>query len=125
MSLHALRNIDLVHINENGTVEIIDLADFYFEYPHTWQYKLYKTFDENVASILGVLYQNSKMPYSFTKRFENYLTDRQSLYNEVASKYLPLVTAISNSDFSELKKRHMLIEIDLELNRIYPYNGNN
>lgn len=123
MSTHTLRNIDIVHINENGTVDILDLADSYFEYPHTWQYKLYNTFEENVLSMLSILYQENSLPYSFTKRFKDYLDERQSLYSEVVAKYLPIVSAICNSDFSEYLKKSMLNEIDFELNRLYPYRG--
>ena len=113
--------IELFDINENGTIEIFDTPALFKEYPFTFQYKLYLPFSENEKSILEMLFFNAPVIYEFSPKLLEYFKNRKALYEEVSAKYLPIIKAIEDSDFSKATKRELIQKIDLELNRIYPY----
>ena len=55
MARNLRSRIDMPYVNEDGTIEVID-TDFISDYPFTWQYKLYETFEENMKRLHSVLY---------------------------------------------------------------------
>lgn len=120
MSNNLVKRINLVAINDNGTIKIID-TDSWYEYPFDFQYKLYLSLNENLDLILSLLYDVSPTRYELSRELFRYLQDRAALFGEVSLKYLPLVNAINNSLLSSHTKTLLIEKIDLELNQIYPY----
>ena len=123
MTNNLVYRVDMIDVNEDGTIEIIDIPGFSREYPFTFQYKLYLTFEENEERIRQLLFYNSAIKFDYTPRFLKYLENRRLLYEKVSRKYLPLVCTIMHSDFSEFSKSKIIQRIELELNRLYPYKG--
>ena len=121
MTNNLVIRIELFAINKDGTIEIFDTPAFLREYPFTFQYKLYHSFHENEKSILEMLFLNATVLYEFSPKLIEYFKNRKSLYEEVSKKYLPIIKAIEDSDFSKTTKRELIQKIDLELNRLYPY----
>ncbi len=115
------RRIDMVYVNEDGTVEIIDSSDACSEYPFTWQYKLYYSFEENEKIFLSMLYHDPDSHYATSPRFQKFLENRKSLYDEARHLYFPMIYLIENSNLSTITKKAIINKIDLELNQKYPY----
>lgn len=113
--------LDMCAVNDDGSIEITDLPFLGREYPFNFRYKLYLPFEENENEILNTLYKVPPEKFVYTPRFERYLNNRKSLYDEVCKKYLPLIEAIQNVDFPKSTKDFFIENIDLELSRIYPY----
>lgn len=113
--------IDMIPINEDGTIEIFDRPFISGEYPFPFQYKLYLPFEENEKEILRILFGKRKVAFEYGPRLGKYLENRKALYEEARTKYLSMVSDIENSDFRPFTKMKLIREIDLELNRLYPY----
>ncbi len=116
--------IDMLHVNDDGTIELIDVANNWPEYPIRWRYKLYYDFNKNKNRLFESFHFNSNCEFKISKRFYIYLEDRAILFNEVYNNYQPMINSILNSDFSKEGKKAMIEIIDLELNKIYPYSNN-
>ena len=112
--------INLVHINDNGTIEVIDSFSW-TEFSFTFQYKLYLPFEENLKSIFQLLFSIPPEKYELSGRFKKYVENRINLYEKVSKEYLPLIDAINSSKMSFQAKKALIEKIDLELNRLYPY----
>lgn len=120
MSNNLVTRIDLVHVNEDGTIDIIDTPSWH-DYPFTFQYKLYLSFEENLANIFRILFENPPSNYEFTPRFQTYIENRKIVQSKITKEYLPIVNAISQSGMSIKAKQCLIHQIDLELNQLYPY----
>lgn len=113
--------IDMLPINDDGTIEIFDRPFISGEYPFPFQYKLYLPFEENEKEILRIIFGKRKAAFEYGPRLSKYLENRKALYEEVHEKYFTLVSGIEDSEFRPFTKMKLIREIDLELNRIYPY----
>ncbi len=113
--------IDMPNVNEDGTIDVIDLQSCLLDYPFNWQYKIYEPFQSNKDRLTNMLFGRSDVDVTFTKRFAHYLKSRENLYEEASKKYLNMVQSILESDFSTYDKEKLVREIDLLLNRLYPY----
>ena len=121
MAYISNRKIDFVNIDENGMLYVFDINDFVFEDPFPWRYKLYYPFEENEKSLLSILYDDITLEYKLSNRFKKYIENRKALYDEVSKKYLPMVNFILNSDFPQLTQKKLIEIIDINLNKLYPY----
>ena len=121
MTYISNRKIDFVSLEEDGTINVFDVSDWAFEYPFPWRYKLYYTFEENEKKLLSILYEDITLPYKFSLRMQKYLDNRKALYDEISTKYLPLVNLILKSDFSNIAKQNLINELDTALYKLYPY----
>lgn len=115
--------VDIFELNENGTIDVMTSTAFLNEYPLTFQYKLYLTFGENEKNFLKMIFGDISVQYSYSANLQKYFENRRALYDEVSRKYYPLVFQIMTSSFSERAKNDIIRTIDLELNRLYPYEG--
>ena len=104
--------IDMVPINEDGTIEIFDRPFLSGEYPFPFQYKLYLPFEENEKQILKILFGNKKVNFEYGPRLSKYLENRKALYEEAHEKYFTMVSDIENSDFRPFTKLKLIREID-------------
>ena len=115
--------IDMPYVNEDGTIEVID-TDFISDYPFTWQYKLYETFEENMKRLLSLLYSIYPEEYELTPRFQAYVNNRRVLFNQVQD-YRKIVEEIQCSKNYDFEKKAMIKNIDMVLNKLYPYKPEN
>lgn len=113
--------IDMPHVNSDGTIDVIDLQSCFCDYPFTWQYKIYDSFQSNQKRLLNMLFGRDTVEVAFTERFSHYLENRKLLYEEASQKYFNIVQSILNADFSSYSKKKLIQEIDLALNMLYPY----
>lgn len=121
MPNNLVTKIDMPHVNEDGTIEIIDIPSW-TEFSFTFQYKLYLPFEENLKAIFQRLFSIPPENYELSDRFSKYVENRKSLYEEVAKDYLPRINKITTSkNLSIQEKKELIKNIDLELNRLYPY----
>lgn len=120
MSNDFVTKIDLVRVNEDGTIEVID-SPSWTEYPFKFQYKLYLPFVENLKSIFQRLYSIPPEHFKLSNRFIKYVENREALYAEVSKEYLPIINEINQSSKTPEEKRHEIEKIDLKLNQLYPY----
>lgn len=120
MSNDSVIKIDMVHVNEDGTIEVIDMPSW-TEFPFTFQYKLYLTFEENLQTLFQLLFSIPPENYELSSRFHKYVENRKELYEEVSKEYLPIVSSITQSKMSPQTKRNLINELDLKLNQLYPY----
>ncbi len=117
--------IDMVYINDDGTVELIDITSGnWIEHSIRWRYKLYYDFSENQNRLFEAFNCNSVINFKASKRFHLYLEDRKLLFKEVSNNYLPMINSVLNSDLSEKGKKDIINLIDIELNKKYPYSNN-
>ena len=111
--------IDMPHVNEDGTIEVLD-TDFISDYSFTFQYKLYETVEENMRRLFNMLYSVFPEKYELTERFQKYVEERKSHYDEV-QVYRKVVDEIQQSRNFAFEKQEMIKKIDTILNKLYPY----
>lgn len=111
--------IDMPYVNDDGTIEVID-TDFISDYPFTWQYRLYETFEENMKRLLSILYSVYPENFELTPRFQRYVDDRVKLFDKV-SDYRTVVEEINSSKLPPHEKKEAIRKIDQVLNILYPY----
>lgn len=121
MPNNLVTRIDMPHVNEDGTIEIIDIPSW-TEFSFTFQYKLYLTFEENLQNIFQRLFSIPPENYELSNRFLKYIENRKKLYEEVSKEYLPRINKIMQSPKLSIQEKNKLIKnIDLEINLLYPY----
>lgn len=120
MPNNLVTRIDMTHVNEDGTIEIIDIPSW-TEFSFTFQYKLYLSFEENLANIFQLLFSIPPENYELSARFQKYIEDRKKIYPEVSKEYLPIVNGITQSKMSPHTKKLLINKIDLELNQLYNF----
>lgn len=113
--------IEMLCINENGTIELFDRPLILRDYPFPFQYKLYLDLKENKKEIAKIFSRNKQMDFEFGPKLIKYFENRQALYDEVHAKYYPMISSIRDSELSPFVKMQLTRLIDLELNRLYPY----
>ncbi len=119
MARNLRYRIDMPYVNEDGTIEVID-TDFISDYPYTWQYRLYETYEENMKRLHSVLYSVYPEKYELTPRFQRYVDDRMQYFDKVKD-YRTVVDEIKSSKLPEHEKKEAIRKVDQVLNILYPY----
>ena len=132
--------IDLICVNKDNSIEVQDV-DLKGLCPHTFCYRLYETYEENVQRLLRRVYsflpeEEALTPeiqellsqkgihfpedFGFTARLQSYLDERKSYYGQVA-KYRELVHEIESFSIPEHTKAVAIYKLNQALDILYPY----
>lgn len=132
--------IDLISINKDSSIEVQDI-DLKGLCPHTFYYRLYETYEENVSRLLHRIYaflpdEEALTPeiqellpqkgihfpedFDFTPRLRAYLEERKSYFEKVKS-FRALVCEIASLSIPEHKKEVAIFKLNETLNILYPY----
>ena len=119
MAMILRHRIDMLFVNDDGTIEVID-TDTISDYPFTFQYRLYETYEENMQRLLRILFSMCPEKYELTPRFQEYVDNRMALFDKVRD-YRNVVDEIKCSNNFEFEKKSMIRSVDQLLNKLYPY----